>query len=311
MTELEVRVRGLRWEAQDVVSVELEALHGALPAWKPGAHLDLMLPGGAERQYSLCGDPASRHWRIAVLRETGGRGGSRWIHDELRPGQRVTVRGIRNHFELIDAPAYLFIAGGIGITPILPMLDQVDRAGREWQLVYGGRSRSSMAFLEQLARHGDRVHVAPEDEVGQLDLRRALTGSPSGAVVYCCGPGSLIDAVTALCDELGRCVHVERFRPVLDAATARAGDSFDVCLQRSGLRLTVRDGQSVLDAVEAAGLSVPCSCLEGICGTCETLVLEGEVDHRDSILTERERESGRTMMICVSRARSAWITLDL
>lgn len=310
MTLVELFVRGLRWEADEVVSVELEPVGGVLPQWEPGAHIDLTLPNGFQRQYSLCGDRDALSWKIAVLREESGRGGSAWMHEALRVGDTLRVEGPRNHFELMSAPSYLFIAGGIGITPILAMVEEAARVDADWRLIYGGRRRSSMAFLPQLMRFGKRVVLAPHDEVGLLDLSVIDETAPE-TVVYCCGPAALIDAVTARCEQVGRTLRVERFVPIVTAEQARHGSGFEVVLQRSGTVLEVSDGASILDAAEAAGLRPPSSCLEGTCGTCETTVLEGSVDHRDSILTEDERASNKTMMICVSRASTARLVLDL
>lgn len=279
-----------------------------LPVWEPGAHIDVVLGPELERQYSLCGDPADRSaWRIAVLREPDGRGGSAHVHERVAPGDTVRVRGPRNHFELRPAPRYRFIAGGIGITPILPMLAAAEAAGAEWTLLYGGRTRRSMAFTEELGGYGDRVTVAPQDETGLLDLGSVLDGVPEGTLVYCCGPGPLLDAVEARCP--GGILHLERFQ----AKALEAGENteFEVELAQSGRTLTVAPDVSVLDAVRAAGVEVLFSCTEGTCGTCETDVLEGAPDHRDSVLTAEEQESGETMMICVSRCRGKRLVLDL
>jgi ferredoxin-NADP reductase len=279
-----------------------------LPAWEPGAHIDVVLGPGLERQYSLCGDPADRHtWRIAVLREPDGRGGSAHVHEQVREGDKVRVRGPRNHFPLRPSPRYRFVAGGIGITPILPMLAAADAAGAEWTLLYGGRTRASMAFAEELSRYGDRVTVAPQDETGLLDLASVLDGLPDGTLVYCCGPGPLLDAVEERCPS--GALHVERFQP--KEQQTDTDSEFEVVLSRSGHTLTVPADVSVLDTVRAAGVEVLYSCTEGTCGTCETDVLEGTPDHRDSVLTEEERESGETMMICVSRCRGGRLVLDL
>ncbi|MFJ8941798.1 PDR/VanB family oxidoreductase [Streptomyces sp. NPDC102395] len=279
-----------------------------LPVWEPGAHVDLVLGPGLERQYSLCGDPADRSaWRVAVLREPAGRGGSAYVHEELTRGHRVRVRGPRNHFALRPAPRYRFIAGGIGITPILPMLAAAEAAGADWTLLYGGRSRKSMAFTGELARYGDRVTLVPQEESGLLDLSAVLDGLPEGALVYCCGPGPLLDAVEERCPP--GALHVERFRP--EEQPPGEGAEFEVELARSGRTVTVAADVSVLDAVRAAGVEVLFSCTEGTCGTCETDVLEGAVDHRDSVLTAQEREAGETMMICVSRCRGKRLVLDL
>ncbi|MFF7520501.1 PDR/VanB family oxidoreductase [Streptomyces pseudovenezuelae] len=279
-----------------------------LPAWEPGAHIDVVLGPGLERQYSLCGDPSDRtSWRIAVLREPAGRGGSAHVHEQLRQGGKVRVRGPRNHFALRPAPRYRFIAGGIGITPILPMLAAAQAAGTEWTLLYGGRTRDSMAFTEELSRYGDRVTVAPQDESGLLDLASVLDGVPEGTLVYCCGPGPLLDAVQEHCP--AGLLHVERFAP--KEQPEGENTQFEVELAQTGTTVTVAPDVSVLDAVRATGVEVLFSCTEGTCGTCETDVLDGTPDHRDSVLTDEEREAGETMMICVSRCRGKKLVLDL
>lgn len=309
MNELDLRVRAMRLEADDVMSLELEpATGGPLPAWEPGAHVAVAAGHLGERQYSLCGELGAATWRLAVLREPHGSGGSAWVHDEVRVGDVLHVRGPSNAFALEAADSYAFIAGGIGITPILPMVRRVARAGGRWRLLYGGRRRSSMAFLDELAALGGDVAICPQDELGHLDVDAFLAGDP-GAAVYCCGPAPLLEAIAERCAE--RLLHLERFTPVMDTDAARTGDAFEVRLQRSGVTVAVPDGVSILEAIEAAGLHPPCSCMEGTCGTCETPVLEGEVDHRDGILSDAEREAGRSMMICVSRARSAHLVLDL
>lgn len=307
--EAELVVAETESAADGVLALTLRhPLGEPLPEWEPGAHIDLVLGPELERQYSLCGDPADRAaWRVAVLREPAGRGGSAYVHEQLRPGQKVRVRGPRNHFALRPAPRYRFIAGGIGITPILPMLAAAEAAGAEWTLLYGGRSRDSMAFAEELARYGDRVTLAPQDESGLLDLGAVLDGLPEGALVYCCGPGALLDAVEERCPS--GALHVERFQPK-EQQSGEDGE-FEVELAQSGRTLTVAAGVSVLEAVRAAGVEVLFSCSEGTCGTCETDVLEGTPDHRDSVLSAEEREAGETMMICVSRCRGERLVLDL
>jgi ferredoxin-NADP reductase len=293
--------------ADGVVRLTLGAPGGEpLPSWEPGAHVDLLLPGDVVRQYSLCGRPEDTSaYQVAVLREADGRGGSAYVHDSLSPGDRLEVDGPRNHFALVDAERYLFIAGGIGITPILPMLDRVAATGREWQLVYGGRTRSSMAFTAELARHGDRVTFRPQDEHGLLDLPSLLADAPSGTAVYCCGPEPLLAAVEALGPED---LHVERFTPRPDEGPRTA---FEVELAGSGRVLPVPADRSILDVLEEAGMTVLSSCREGTCGTCETGVLGGTPDHRDSVLTEAERLESEVMMLCVSRSCSPRLVLDL
>ncbi|WP_367040241.1 PDR/VanB family oxidoreductase [Streptomyces sp. Je 1-332] len=308
-SELTLLVRRMTWEADGVLSVELTHPDGKpLPAWTPGAHLDLHA-GGHVRQYSLCGDPRdTTAYRIGVLNEASSRGGSRHVHTKLRPGQTVNASEPRNHFALEDAPGYLFIAGGIGITPLLAMAREAARRGADWRMVYGGRNRRSMAFTDELTSLGGDLTVVPQDEHGHIDLASALDGLPEGTLVYCCGPEPLLAAVEAVApaDRL----RVERFTaPVVE----RTGDesAFEVECRRSGVTLSVGEDTSVLQAAEAAGLSVNSSCQEGICGSCETRVLDGTPDHRDFLLSEAEHAANASMMICVSRCASGRLVLDL
>ncbi|MFF4018581.1 PDR/VanB family oxidoreductase [Streptomyces sp. NPDC001843] len=285
---------------------------GPLPAWDPGAHIDLLLDGGLIRQYSLCGDPADEDvWQIAVLREAQGRGGSAYVHEHLTEGTEVRARGPRNNFPLRPAARHLFVAGGIGITPLLPMVEAAQAAGADWRLLYGGRARTSMAFLDRLARYGERVLVRPQDEFGLLDLTAFLGTPEEGTLVHACGPEPLLRAVQERCaawppGTLG----VERFAPAQPAG-ARAAEAFEVVLARAGRTLTVPPDRSVLQVVTEAGVPVDFSCQEGTCGTCETDVLDGTPDHRDSLLSEDERAAGDTMLICVSRSRGPRLVLDL
>ncbi|MGY1828506.1 PDR/VanB family oxidoreductase [Blastococcus sp. SYSU DS0541] len=312
--ELRLRVDRRTTGAEGVVVLDLRAADGRdLPAWSAGAHVDLCLPGGLTRQYSLCGDAADRSvWRIAVLREPESRGGSAHVHDALVEGAEVEVRGPRNHFPLVPAPRYVFVAGGIGITPILPMVDAAEAAGAEWELHYGGRSRRSMAFLQALEEAtGSRVTLHPQDEVGLIDLDALLAVPRPGTLVYCCGPEPLLAAVEQRCRQWPEgSLHLERFAPK-DVGEPVLTDAFEVELAVSGLALTVPPGKSVLEVVEEAGVSVLSSCQEGTCGTCETAVLSGAVDHRDSLLTPAEQAANDTMFICVSRAACPKLVLEL
>jgi ferredoxin-NADP reductase len=288
-----------------------------LPGWTPGAHVDLHLGNGMIRQYSLCGDPSeSDRYRVAVLREPDGRGGSAWIHDHLTVGETLQVSVARNNFALESSPRLLLIAGGIGITPLLPMIAAAEASGVDWRLLYGGRARSSMAFLDELARHGERVTVVTEAESGLLDLDAALGEPLADTLVYCCGPEGLLDAVTARTTawpDAGASLRLERFHPKA-AADEESGpdEAIEIELARTGRTVTVPAGRSILDVLEDEGVD-DCfsSCREGTCGTCETDVLGGEPDHRDSVLSPADRESGRTMLICVSRARTPRLVLDL
>lgn len=305
---MELLVRDIRLEAEDVLSVGLaDPAGGELPEWAPGAHVDVMLTGGLERQYSLCSDPADRsQWRIAVLREDGGRGGSRFVHERLRPGAVLAVRGPINNFELVPAAEYVFVAGGIGITPILPMVRALRRAGARWRLAYLGRRAERMAFTGELA--APEVELFVRERVALADWIGAV---PDGTAVYGCGPAPLLDELDRLSAGWPRgALHVERFQPVAVPAD-RVDGSFVLECRRSGRTLVVPPGVSILDSVEDAGLPVPSSCREGVCGTCETRVLGGVVEHRDSILGTDEREANETLMICVSRAKTPQLVLDI
>jgi ferredoxin-NADP reductase len=319
-----VTVVASEYEADAVVASRHDAAEGVvvltlreigdhpLPPWEPGAHVDLLLADGLSRQYSLCGDPTDHHaWRLGILRERESRGGSAFVHEELHPGAPLRVRGPRNHFPLLPSPKYLFIAGGIGITPILTMVAAAEAAGAEWELVYGGRTRTSMAFLDELAVHGGRVCVRPQDETGLLDLDGLLGVPRADTLVYCCGPEPLLAAVEQRCAAWpAGSLRVERFSAKPLTAPALT-ESFEVVLQQSELTLTVPPDRSILDVVEEAGVGVLSSCSEGTCGTCETPVLEGEPDHRDSVLTDEEQAVNDCMMICVSRSRCPRLVLDL
>lgn len=312
--EGDVVVRSRRWEADGVLSLEFGPVSGEpLPRWSPGAHADVVLPNGLVRQYSLCGPVGDRTtWRVGVLKEPRGRGGSEWLHAHAHEGTELRIRGPRNNFPLLPAPRYLFVAGGIGITPLLPMIAEADSAGADWSLHYGGRLRGSMAFLDELNAYGDRVTVRPEDELGMLDPA-AILGQPApSTLVYCCGPAGLIDAVESGCAAWPPgSLHVERFAAAGPSAAAGTDLPIEVECRRSGVTLRVPAGLSILKAAENAGLRVLSSCQEGICGSCETEVLEGRIDHRDALLTEEERAANDTMMICVSRAKGGRLVLDL
>ncbi|MDG5806210.1 PDR/VanB family oxidoreductase [Streptomyces ossamyceticus] len=309
---LEIRAKDT--VADGVVSLTLAHPDGGrLPDWTPGSHIDLVLPEGTTRQYSLCGDRWDPYtYRIAVLREPAGRGGSAYVHDRLAPGDLVGAGGPRNHFPLVPADRYLFIAGGIGITPLLPMIHQAELIGADWRLLYGGRSRASMAFREELsAAHGDRVHISPQDECGLLDLARWLDTPDPGTKVYCCGPAPLLAAVEQACaawPPYG--LRTERFTAgaLPEPVHQRA---FEVELRRTGRTVTVMPDTSVLHAVRQVGADVLSSCEQGTCGTCLTPVLEGTPDHRDSILADHERAANDCMLPCVSRSRGDRLVLDL
>ncbi|KOV71018.1 PDR/VanB family oxidoreductase [Streptomyces sp. MMG1121] len=281
--------------ADGVVRLRLEGAD--LPRWQPGAHLDLVLPSGLVRQYSLCGDPEdTSSYTVATRLVEGGRGGSREVHEQVTEGTELEVRGPRNRFPLVEAESYVFVAGGIGITPLLPMLRALPE-NAEWRLLYAGRARASMPFLEEVEKLGrDRVTVVE----GQPDLDALEV--PEGAAVYCCGPEGLMAAVAARFPD----VRIERFAPRL---SSDGNTEFEVELRRSGRTLAVPAGSTVLAAVRRELPNTAYSCEQGFCGTCQQRVLEGEIDHRDELLTDAER--GDSMLICVSRARSERLVLDL
>ena len=309
-------VTGRQPRADGVIALTLADPSGdQLPAWTPGAHIDVLLGDDLVRQYSLCGSPGDQHtWRIGVLLDANGRGGSRRVQETLHVGDAVAVRGPRNHFPLHAAAEYIFIAGGIGITPILPMIGMAEGSGAEWQLWYGGRGRTSMAFVDELEAFGDRVKFWPDDERGLLPLDDILGRPREGALVYCCGPEPLLAAVEQRCAGWPPgTLHIERFAAKARDPASAGGTTaaFEVVCQRSGVTVMVPPETSIIDALEANGISVLSSCLEGVCGTCETAVLEGIPDHRDSLLSAEERESNEYMMICVSRSLSERLVLDL
>lgn len=301
--------------AEGVAVLELARPDGRrLPDWTPGAHIDVTLANGETRQYSLCGDRWDAHtYRVAVLREVDGRGGSAYVHDELAAGDQVTLGGPRNNFAMVPSARYVFVAGGIGITPLLPMITQAERVGAEWTLLYGGRRRASMAFVDDLARHGDRVRVVPQDEEGLLPLAAWLGTPRTDTVVYCCGPAPLLAAVEQTVADAGWALHrlrTERFTAAEVGAPVRDAP-FTVELSRTGTTITVTPQISVLAAARYAGATTLSSCEKGTCGTCETTVLAGVPDHRDSILADHERAAGDCMFPCVSRSCTGRLVLDL
>ncbi|WP_043724207.1 PDR/VanB family oxidoreductase [Nocardia asiatica] len=310
MTDIAVRVWRRRDEAEGVFSLELASVDGGeLPSWTPGAHIDVAVGAAGVRQYSLCGDPADRaRWRVAVLHEPDGRGGSAYLHRAAQPGSVLRVSAPRNNFELVRSDRYVFLAGGIGITPILPMVTAAEAAGARWSLYYGGRTKGHMAFADTIAERYPRAKLLPQDEHGLLPLAEIFTGLGDTAV-YCCGPEPLLAAAE---DEGARRavpVHVERFVP--RKLRFAPNEPFEVRLAASGKTFRIGPNQSIADVLESAGIGIVTSCREGTCGSCETAVLSGDIEHRDELLTDEERARGDTMMLCVSRARSGPLVLDL
>lgn len=316
----DMRVAEVKALASDVRLVTLEPVDGLpLPAVEPGAHVDVTISASGatnERQYSLTGDTLrTDRWQIAVRRQDAGRGGSIWIHEHVEAGDILRIGTPRNNFRLVDAPGYVFIAGGIGITPILPMLHSARRSGRPWRLHYIARSLDAMPFRDQLT--GAETTFWATGAVGRPDLDTLVTDVPHGSAVYCCGPGSLIEQIESRHSSgAGPWSHlalrVERFAPRPSASRGSEADfAFDVELQRTGGTVHVARDCTVLDALQAANVLVPSTCREGTCGSCETTVLAGDIDHRDSVLGPAERTRNDAMMVCVSRARSPRLVLDL
>ena len=312
--QIPVRVQAMRFEANGIVSVELVSPQGAeLPGFAAGAHIDLHLPNGVVRSYSLWNSPQERHrYLIGVLLDRNSRGGSRYVHEQLRVGATITIGVPRNNFPLDDTAEHtVLIAGGIGITPIYGMLNELRRLGRHAELLYCARNRAEAAFVEQLAG-GESVQVHFDQEAGgPPDLRGYLAARPAEAHFYCCGPTPMLNAFESLCAELGLPnVHVERFAPA-EPVVAQQGSEYECQLARSQKLVMVPAGKSLLDALLEAGVDVDHSCREGVCGSCETAVLDGIPEHRDGVLTKAERESGKTMMVCVSGCKGRRLVLDL
>jgi ferredoxin-NADP reductase len=310
---LEVTVRQAKLEAEGVVSLELVPDSGLLPAYEPGSHLDLELPSGLVRQYSLCSPPSDlSFYRIAVLREPEGRGGSVEVHETALVGKRVRIRGPRNHFPLEPAPRYLFIAGGIGITPMLAMVIRAEREKSPYELVYVGRHLEKMAFRDRLAT-GPHVKVLVSSETGRPDLSALVAGITDETLIYACGPIAMLKDLEEVCAKAGRDeqLRLEKFASDGEAAAdAATGESFEVELARSGTVLTVGADQGLLEVIQDH-CEVMTSCEDGFCGTCETRVLEGVPEHHDTILSEKERAAGTTMMVCVGRSCTPRLVLDL
>lgn len=315
---LALRVTDIQAEARDVILVELRAANAQpLPAFEPGAHLEVDVPNGLIRHYSLTNDSRERdRYVIGVGRAFNGRGGSEFLHRSLRCDAQIRTSTPRNNFALDAAAAsYLFIAGGIGITPIIAMIRWCIAHERPWRLLYAVRSCQRAAFYETLRPFGSRVRFHFDDQAdGVFDPGPWLRERRDGEHVYCCGPQALMDGVKACpSGHSETTLHFEYFTPPVTARPTEAPADREFCveLRRSGKTIAVPADRSILEALEASGVSVPFSCREGMCGTCETPVCEGDVEHRDYVLTQDQRAEGRSMMICVSRARSPLLVLDL
>jgi len=310
---IEVRVSAIRYAARDTHLYEFAPLDGKpLPAYQPGAHIDLHLPNGLVRQYSLITaepDPAS--YTVGIKRDPASRGGSRYIHDELRVGKTLKISAPRNNFALVENASHVvLLAGGIGITPIWCMVQRLAKLGRSWELHYACRSRADMAFLSALeAMSSSRFHFDDECEGKFLDVAAIVATAPRDAHLYCCGPTPMLNSFEAATANWPReQVHIEYFTPKQEAAKA---GGFVVELARSGKEFTIPEGKSILQVLLDAGVDVDYSCELGICGACEQRVISGEPDHRDAILTEEEQASNTKVMICCAGCKSERLVLDL
>ncbi len=318
---LRLRVERITPEAEDILSYELVSEDGGpLPPFEAGSHLDVHVPGGFLRQYSLCNDPEETHrYLIAVQRDSRGRGGSRAMHEQVHPGAVLTTRPPRNDFPLLHARGYVLVAGGIGITPLLSMARTLRRRGAKWHLYFCTRSPERTAFRELLSSPDFAGHVTFHHDGGDpsrgLDMRELLATRTAGFRLYCCGPAGLMKAVREASVHHqwpSEKVHFEAFTAeATGAISARADSEFQVVVRSTGAAYPVPAGQTVLNVLRKNGLRVPSDCEAGSCGTCLTHVLEGEPDHRDTFLSEPQRNTCRNMLLCVSRARSRKLVLDL
>lgn len=314
--EMELVVQHIRAVGRDVLSVVLAHKKSALlPGATPGAHIDLVLPNGLVRQYSVVnalGHAQQESYEVAVGWDANSRGGSQWIHQQLRMGQTLKASTPRNLFEMDPAHRkVLLLAGGIGVTPIYAMAQQCAQQGLDWELWLCARSAPRLAYLEELrALAGPRLLTHFDDEhAGRIDLNAKLLQRRWDAV-YACGPAPMLEALDAATQTWpADAVRIERFKA--PEAPAHDRQAFTVVLQRSGCEAVVAPHESVLDAMERLGVDHPCSCREGICGTCEVGVLEGEVQHLDFVFSEEEKRANQRMMICVSRCAGERLVLDI
>jgi ferredoxin-NADP reductase len=311
------RVHRIEWAAEEILAVEFRRPDGApLPAFTPGAHIDLHLPNNMLRNYSLLNDSSETHrYVVAVGLDAASRGGSTYIHRELRVGQIVPISAPRNHFPLVeDAPLVVLIAGGIGITPLACMARRLAALGRPYEIHVASRNPGRAAFVDELRALGQPVHAHFDSEHGgaPLDMAPIIANAPAGTNFYCCGPSPMLAAFEAATASLPEgLAHVEYFKAKEQPLPASAPGAFKLTLAKSGLTIDVPANQTILEALLEAGIEADYSCQDGVCGTCETKIIAGAPDHRDSLLSKAERESNKTMMICVSRCAGDHLTLDL
>ncbi len=316
--KLEARLHAITWQAQGIHTFEFRPKAGAqFPPFTAGSHIDLYLSNGMVRSYSLNNSQDDKNrYVVGINRDAASRGGSKHIHEQLRVGDVVTISAPRNNFELNEkAPHTVLIAGGIGVTPLYCMMQRLTAIGASWEVFYSARTHDLMAFhddIDALAKKAGRKAVFNFDqEPGgrMLDLNAIVAATRPDAHLYCCGPIPMLQAFEKACGSRDKStVHVEYFSAV-EAPSTEGG--FTVVLSRSNKKVNVPEGKTILDALLDAGIDVPFSCSEGVCGTCETKVLGGIPDHRDLILTESERNANNTMMICCSGSKTPELVLDL
>jgi len=313
---LSALVHTLRHEAEGIISVELRPWGDTVfTPFEAGSHIDLHLPNGLVRSYSLLNAPSDQgRYVVGILRDRASRGGSRYVHEQLRVGTQLQISQPRNNFALDTRASHsVLVAGGIGITPIYCMFRQLLALGRSAELIYCARSRAEAALVDEISGLGAKVLYHFNDEKGGLpDLASYLAGRPADTHFYCCGPTPMLDAFEQTCERLGYPhAHIERFTAAEVAASEDAQDSYSVELSKSGKTVSVEPGLNLLDVLLEAGCDIEYSCREGVCGSCETRVLEGDVDHRDGVLSKAERAANKSMMVCVSGCKSRRLVLDL
>ncbi|MGY4491604.1 PDR/VanB family oxidoreductase [Pseudomonas sp. TE3610] len=309
-------VHTLRYEAEGIISVELRPWGDTVFApFDAGSHIDLHLPNGLVRSYSLLNSPSEQgRYVVGILRDRKSRGGSEYVHAQLRVGMQLKISQPRNNFALdANARHSVLVAGGIGITPIYCMFRQLLALGKSAQLIYCARSRREAALIEELVGLDAKVVYHFNDEKGvPPDLAQYLAGQPVDTHFYCCGPTPMLDAFESTCESLGYPhAHIERFAAAELPPSDEAQSSYSVELGKSGKTLKVEPGLNLLDVLLEAGCDIEYSCREGVCGSCETKVIEGDVDHRDGVLTKSERAANKSMMVCVSGCKSRRLVLDL
>lgn len=310
---IDVRLADIRFAARDTNLYEFRHVDGQkLPAYEPGAHIDLVLPNGLIRQYSLIvPDAEPESYTVGIKRDPASRGGSRYIHDQLHVGKTLKISAPRNNFPLReDAEHVMLIAGGIGITPIWCMVQRLEKLGRSWTLYYSCRSRADTAFLEPLQKMPSaNFHFDDENEGKFLDIAKIVAEAPKDAHLYCCGPTPMLKAFeAATADRPPDQIHVEYF--TAKAEPAKKG-GFTVELARSGEEHFIPEGKTILQVLLDAGIDVDYSCELGICGACETRVISGIPEHRDAILSEEEQAENKRVMICCAGCKSDRLVLDL